>query len=551
MKKAISVALFSLSLLIPIRSVIAQAVERPQSAVEKPSGVLKDPANDESGSQGPVSEVAATESASEKVANASSQKNESSDANLTPAEASSEAQKYYESGVSFYESGKLEAAIEVLKRANKLRPDDAQTNYMLGMVYSKSTDYTDAADSFKRAARLKPDWPEAHFRIGLMAYVLDRRSQSIEEYKKLLKLNSPLANVLYRIIKEDLNAAGVAENIGAGNQPSSVKQVEAIPISAAPKDAPSSANPEPNRIVPTTGSSATALATPVASTTPVPSTTPAAATAPVASATPADPPVSNDSSASTNSPPASEDKVLTGVYKIGVGDILDIRLLNSATTRSTLYSVIDGGVIDFPVAGGPVQVAGLTTEEIQSRIASELKRRAVEDGAHVTVGVRQYASHTVTITGLVNNPGIKILRREAVPLYVIMADAQPRLDAGRVAIMRAGSNTQALDLNAPATLNALIRPGDVINLSARPQEFYYIGGRINYPGQKAFQPGITLLQSILAAGGLVRQSANTVELSREGADGRLTTTKFSLKEIKAGKIEDPKLQPGDRIQVVH
>jgi protein involved in polysaccharide export with SLBB domain len=395
-----------------------------------------------------------------------------------------------------------------------------------------------------------------------MAYVLDRRSQSIEEYKKLLKLNSPLANVLYRIIKEDLNAAGVAENIGAGNQPSSVKQVEAIPISAAPKDAPSSANPEPNRIVPTTGSSATpvASATPAASV-PVPSTTAATSTiapvasttAPAASATPADASVNNDASAATNSAAAAaaEDRVLTGVYKIGVGDILDIRLLNSATTRSTLYSVIDGGVIDFPVAGGPVQVAGLTTEETQSRIASELKRRAVEDGAHVTVGVRQYASHTVTITGLVNNPGIKILRREAVPLYVIMADAQPRLDAGRVAIMRAGSNTQALDLNAPATLNALIRPGDVINLSARPQEFYYIGGRINYPGQKAFQPGITLLQSILAAGGLVRQSANTVELSREGADGRLTTTKFSLKEIKAGKIEDPKLQPGDRIQVVH
>ena len=116
--------------------------------------------------------------------------------------------------------------------------------------------------------------------------------------------------------------------------------------------------------------------------------------------------------------------------------MLDIRLLNSSTPRSTLYTVIDGGFIDLPVAGGPIAVAGLTPDEIQTRIATELKRRAVEDGARVSVGVRQYASHAVVVTGLVNNPGNKFLRREAVPLYVIMAEAQARTDAGRVAVMR-------------------------------------------------------------------------------------------------------------------
>jgi len=42
-----------------------------------------------------------------------------------------------------------------------------------------------------------------------------------------------------------------------------------------------------------------------------------------------------------------------------------------------------------------------------------------------------------------------------------------------------------------------------------------------------------------------------VELSREGSDLRLVTTKFNLKEIKSGKIQDPKLQPGDRIEYFH
>ena len=253
-------------------------------------------------------------------------------------------------------------------------------------------------------------------------------------------------------------------------------------------------------------------------------------------------------SASNSKREAVGDSELTEVYKVGVGDVLDIRLLNSPTNRSTLYSVADGGLIDFPIAGGPIKVVGLTTNEIQARLTAELKRLAVEERAQVTVGVRQYGSHTVVITGLVGNPGTKTLRREAVPLYVLLAEVQPRLDASRVVILRGGTS-QVLDLSDSTALNAIIRPGDVINLTVRPQEFYYIAGNISYPGQKPFQPGITLVQAILAAGGLARN--NVVELSREGANGKLETTKIKVKEIKSGKIEDPKLQPGDRIAVLY
>ncbi len=268
---------------------------------------------------------------------------------------------------------------------------------------------------------------------------------------------------------------------------------------------------------------------------------PAMATAPVIRTVNGDP--------ASNPTAATEDSARTNIYQVDVGDVLDIRLLNSAANRSTLYSVIDGGLIDFPIAGAPLQVAGLTTKEIQTRITSELKRLAVDDRTQVAVGVRQYASHTVIITGLVGSPGAKNLRREAVPLYVLLAEVQPRLDAARATIMRTGVPTQAVELNDSAALSFLVRPGDVINLTTRPQEFYYIGGRVGYPGQKNFQPGITLVQAILAAGGSARNSA--VELSREGTDGRLTSMKFNLKEIKSGKTEDPKLQSGDRIEVVH
>ena len=241
--------------------------------------------------------------------------------------------------------------------------------------------------------------------------------------------------------------------------------------------------------------------------------------------------------------------VLTEIYRVGVGDVLDIRLINSPNNRSTLFTVMPSGAIDLPVAGGAFKVAGLTAAEIQSRLAAELKRRAVEEGAQLSVGVRQYVSHSVMVTGLVVNPGTRFLRREAVPLYVVLAESQLRNDAGRVVINRAGTNSEALELSDPQTMNVTVQSGDVITVSNKPQEFYYIGGRINFPGQKTFQPGITLLQALLAAGGTTRQE-NRVEISRAGTDGRLATISYRIKEIKAGTVEDPKLQPGDRIEVL-
>lgn len=432
--------------------------------------------------------------------------------------------EHYDSGIVFYESGKLDQAIGAFKQAAKSAPDNAQTHYMLGMAYSKSKAFKEAADSFKRATQLRSDWPEAHFRFGIMSYVLGKRSQSVQEYNKLIKLNSPLANTLYRIIKEDSDPSGRVASAIPDKEPSSVKETQIADSSAPAKEVS-------NRVV---RESSPAPVGSMVSTT--------------ATASPS--PIRDSDSDAGISRSTSDDAALAEIYRIGVGDVLDIRLLNSSTSRSTLYTVVDGGMIDLPIAGGPIAVAGMTADEIQNRIALELKRRAVEEGTRVSVGVRHYASHGVVITGLVNNAGTKFLRRETVPLYVIMAEAQARPDAGRIAIMRAGSAGPSMDLSDQATLNTMIRPGDTISVTARPQEFYYIAGRINYPGQKTFQPGITLLQAILAAGGTNRKNTKKIELSRKGPDGLLTTTKFSVKDIKAGKIHDPKLQPDDLIDVV-
>lgn len=167
--------------------------------------------------------------------------------------------------------------------------------------------------------------------------------------------------------------------------------------------------------------------------------------------------------------------------------------------------------------------------------------------------MRDYASHTVLVSGLVADPGAKVLRREAVPLYVVIAEAQPRPDAGCAdLISRSTGQRTPVDLSDATAMNVLVYPGDVINVTTRPREFFYIGGEINMPGQKDFHSGLTLTQAVLASGGVSRVAGNKVrvKVSRQGADGRLVPTEYKLKEIEEGRVPDPRLQPGDRIEVL-
>jgi protein involved in polysaccharide export with SLBB domain len=257
-------------------------------------------------------------------------------------------------------------------------------------------------------------------------------------------------------------------------------------------------------------------------------------------------------STTNNSPAGAGAMPPTAIYRPGVGDIIDIRLVNGMSKDFTLYTVLSNGTIDYPLAGEPVAVAGLTTDEIGARLSAALKRRGIFDRAQFQISVRDYVSHTVQVSGLVEQPGQKVLRREAVPLYVVLAEAFPRADAGRVVVIsRATGRTKTFDLADSNALNELVSPGDVINLQPRPQEFYYVGGQVGSPGQRDFHSGITLTQAILAAGGVSRSGGKrtVVTVSRQGADGRLVATDYVLQEIEEGRAPDPRVQPGDRIEI--
>ena len=240
---------------------------------------------------------------------------------------------------------------------------------------------------------------------------------------------------------------------------------------------------------------------------------------------------------------------LTRIYRIGANDVLDIRVADSTPSQSTLFTITPTGFLEHPLLGEPMQVGGLTVEEITARIESDLKRRAL-DAMKVKVGVRDYASHAILVSGLVKDAGTKILRREAIPLYVVVADAQPMPEAARVTVMRNESNQLfEIELTQSSDMNLLVRPGDVVTLHANTTQFLYVGGEVKFPGEKTYRRGLTLTQAIISAGGVV-EKPKEARLGRDDGRGFLIVTKFKLKDIESGKVPDPLVRPGDRIMVV-
>ncbi|HEX8189267.1 MAG TPA: tetratricopeptide repeat protein [Pyrinomonadaceae bacterium] len=241
----------------------------------------------------------------------------------------------------------------------------------------------------------------------------------------------------------------------------------------------------------------------------------------------------------------------TAVYRVGPGDVLDVRLPGGAARRASVYEVTPTGLLDHPALKEPLTVAGLTPEEVGARLGSALGLRASGAGAEVAVGVSEYRSHAIIVGGMVKDGGTKILQREGVPLYVIVAHAQPLPGAGQaVVVSRATGAETAIDLSDAEAMKTLVRQGDVVTLRALPPQFVYVAGAVREPGQRQFHSGLTLTQVLLAAGGATSPGGAVVNITRQGADGRLSTTRYVLAEIRSGKTPDPTLRPGDRLEVL-
>jgi polysaccharide export outer membrane protein len=407
-------------------------------------------------------------------------------------EAKAEARRLYKEGVKYGLAGLYPQAIEILQRSVKLDPQLADAHFALGHAYFDLKQWRNAVESLKAVVELNPKDQEARDRLGLARAMLWE-----EDSAKLAA-------------QRRQNPRPPAEAEWKDNHP---QQLVTEPRRSDPAPQPTTEQVSLNVKAPSTPEAAAAPAPEV------------------------------------NAAAATEEVTLTKIYRVGPNDVLDIRINDNAASQSTLFTVTTSGFVEHPMLGEPLQASGLTVDEIGSKFESELKRRALADNPKVSVGVRDYASHTILVSGLVKDSGTKILRREAIPLYVVVADAQPLPEAARVTVLRNESNsTFEIDITQTKEMNLLVRPGDVITLLPSETQFVYIGGEVKAPGEKIFRRGLTLTQAIIAAGG-VTPKAKEARLGRDNGEGFLVVTRYKLKEIESGKVQDPVVKPGDRITI--
>jgi polysaccharide export outer membrane protein len=90
-------------------------------------------------------------------------------------------------------------------------------------------------------------------------------------------------------------------------------------------------------------------------------------------------------------------------YRIGPNDLLDVEILNLENAKRTVR-VNAAGAITLPLIG-PVIVAGLTQQEVETHVAGLYGEKYLQD-PQVSVFIREFTTERITVDGAVVKPGI-------------------------------------------------------------------------------------------------------------------------------------------------
>ena len=99
----------------------------------------------------------------------------------------------------------------------------------------------------------------------------------------------------------------------------------------------------------------------------------------------------------------NETEATTSGYKIGAMDVLDISVFQVPELTKSVQ-VADTGTINLPLVG-EVAVVGKTAQQVERELTTKLGAKYLQN-PQVTVFVKEYNSHQVTIQGEIKKPGV-------------------------------------------------------------------------------------------------------------------------------------------------
>ena len=277
----------------------------------------------------------------------------------------------------------------------------------------------------------------------------------------------------------------------------------------------------------------------------------------------------------TNSPVATTSVTTPSMadrqYRIGPGDVLDVRVFNRPQLSHDSMPVTNDGLILLPFVG-EIRAACLTAGELAKEITTRLLK--YQRNPQVYVSVRQYNSQVVSIIGAVNAPSRFQLQRQVRLLELLSLANGPTKRAGRsIQVLHAEAPTsicEATPAQGDSTDEALaglssfdlgetlkgiqqsnpyLRPGDIVTIPEAEQA--YIIGNVFQPGPIALSEPITISRAIVMAGGTRPDTdSGNVRIIRQ-ATGSTTKTQIvvDLKKVKKNQADDVALLANDTIEV--
>src|ERR1051326_6006378 len=279
--------------------------------------------------------------------------------------------------------------------------------YREGVKYALAGLYAQAVQLFQEVVKLDPQFADAHFALGHAYYDMGRFQNAVDSFQRAAELNPKDIEAQDRLEQ--------ARDMLARQTGKKPEKKELPRTQPAPQPVADQVSLNAKHAVPTPSTEAE------------PRTTD-------------NPEFTKPTSDTRKANAAATDLALTKLYRVGPGDVLDVRINDASSPQSRLFTVTPAGLLEHPSFAEPLHVAGLSVEEITSTIEADLKRRALSESPQVSVGFGHCTSHTILVSGLVKDSGTKVLRREAIPLYVVVADAQPLPEAARVTVLRNESN---------------------------------------------------------------------------------------------------------------
>jgi polysaccharide export outer membrane protein len=245
-------------------------------------------------------------------------------------------------------------------------------------------------------------------------------------------------------------------------------------------------------------------------------------------------------------------------YKIGAKDLLEITVFNLPELNQTVR-VSEDGSVTFSLLG-KVEVAGLTAQELEKKLASLLDQQYTKN-ARVTVFIREFQK--VAIIGAVARPGMYELVGPTTLLQAIaQAGGLTAQAMNELFVYRYGKDgkqtrivvkLEELMINGNQELNIELQPKDVVNIPVDQMQNVFVYGEVRTPGAVPYlnSKRITLLQAIAQAGGTTEwaKKSGVIIKRKDKKTGKEMKIPINLKRMISGKIADIVLEEGDVVIV--